>query len=163
MQVGIQLPLKRFPNSNFPKYQNLAPTFPGIDNCLMKTKWDFVEIEASLWLIERSQNKVLLKVGCPPYAVGKQPSIPLIDLGRIWTLSWWWWWWIVIIIFWTWRCWNWRHSWIENRDWWGDVIRDFVVSRDAASLEVEGMEIASIVYHAVNFFLWYFFVRVLYY
>ena len=23
-----------------------------------------------------------------------QPSIPLIDLGRKWTLSWWWWWWL---------------------------------------------------------------------
>ena len=24
---------------------------------------------------------------------GKQPSIPLIYLGRKWTLNWWWWWW----------------------------------------------------------------------
>ena len=36
--------------------------------------------------------KMLLKVDCLPNAVGKQPSIPLIDLGRKWTLSWWWWW-----------------------------------------------------------------------
>ena len=35
----------------------------------------------------------LLKVGCLPDAVGKQPSIPLINLGRTWTLNWWWWWW----------------------------------------------------------------------
>ena len=33
----------------------------------------------------------LLKVGCLPYAVGKQPSIPLINLERTWTLNWWWW------------------------------------------------------------------------
>ena len=26
-----------------------------------------------------------LKVGCLPYAVGKQPSKPLINLGRKWT------------------------------------------------------------------------------
>ena len=34
---------------------------------------------------------MLLKVDCLPYAVGKQPSIPLIYLGRKWTLNWWWW------------------------------------------------------------------------
>ena len=52
----------------------LAPTFPWIDNCLKVTK--------------------LLKVGCLPYAVGKQLSIPLINLGRTWTLNWRWWWWM---------------------------------------------------------------------
>ena len=31
-----------------------------------------------------------LKVGCVPYAVGKQPSMPLINLGRKWLLKWWW-------------------------------------------------------------------------
>ena len=36
---------------------------------------------------------MLLKVDCLPNAVGKQPSIPLIYLGRKWTLKWWWWWW----------------------------------------------------------------------
>ena len=36
---------------------------------------------------------MLLKVDCLPTAVGKQPSIPLIYLGRKWTLNWWWWWW----------------------------------------------------------------------
>ena len=30
---------------------------------------------------------MLLKVDCLPNAVGKQPSIPLINLGRKWTLS----------------------------------------------------------------------------
>ena len=35
---------------------------------------------------------MLLKVDCLPNAVGKQPSIPLIYLGRKWTLNWWWWW-----------------------------------------------------------------------
>ena len=30
---------------------------------------------------------MLLKVDCLPYAVGKQPSIPLIYLGRKWTLN----------------------------------------------------------------------------
>ena len=29
---------------------------------------------------------------CLPNAVGKQPSIPLINLGRKWMLNWWWWW-----------------------------------------------------------------------
>ena len=37
---------------------------------------------------------MLLKVDCLPNAVGKQPSIPLNNLGRKWTLNrWWWWWW----------------------------------------------------------------------
>ena len=35
---------------------------------------------------------MLLKVDCLPNAVGKQQSIPLIYLGRKWTLNWWWWW-----------------------------------------------------------------------
>ena len=39
---------------------------------------------------------MLLKVDCLPNAVGKQPSIPLIYLGRKWTLNWWWWWWLKI-------------------------------------------------------------------
>ena len=47
-------------------HQNLVSLFPGIDNCL-KTKW--------------------LKDGCLPYAVGKQLFIPLISLGRKWTLK----------------------------------------------------------------------------
>ena len=58
------------------QHQKLAPTFPWIDNCLMVTKRDFLKMEASLWLNEKSW--VLLKVGCLPYAVGKQPFIPLI-------------------------------------------------------------------------------------
>ena len=32
---------------------------------------------------------------CLPYAVGKQLSIPLINLGRKWKLRWWWWWWFI--------------------------------------------------------------------
>ena len=74
---GFQIPAL-FPNpiwlvrGRASRHQKLAPTFPWIDNSLMVTK--------------------LLKVGCLPYAVGKQPSIPLIDLGRTWTLNWWWWW-----------------------------------------------------------------------
>ena len=55
------------------KTLKLALAFPWIKNCLTVTK--------------------SLKVGCLPYAVGKQPSIPLIDLRRTWTLNWWWWWW----------------------------------------------------------------------
>ena len=42
----------------------------------------FSKMEASLWLNKKSQ--VLLKVGHLPYAAyaaGKQPSIPLINLG----------------------------------------------------------------------------------
>ena len=31
--------------------------------------------------------EVLLKVGCLPYAAGKQPSIHMINHGRKWTLS----------------------------------------------------------------------------
>ena len=38
------------------RHQKLAPTFPGIDSCLMVTKWDFLEMEASLWLNGKSQN-----------------------------------------------------------------------------------------------------------
>ena len=38
------------------KFPCFAPTFPGIDSCLMVTKWDFLEMEASLWLNGRSQN-----------------------------------------------------------------------------------------------------------
>ena len=56
----------------------------------MGTKRDFLEMEASLWLNGKSQN---VAKSCLPNAVGKQPSIPLIYLGRKWTLNWWWWWW----------------------------------------------------------------------
>ena len=45
---------------------------------------------------------MLLKVDCLLNAVGKQPSIFLIDLGRKWMLGcWWWWWWSVSNVFWT--------------------------------------------------------------
>ena len=45
-------------------------------------------MEASLRLNEKP--RVSLKIGCLPNAVGKQLSVPLIDLGRKWILSWWW-------------------------------------------------------------------------
>ena len=68
------------------RHQKLAPTFSWIDKCLMVTKCDFLKMEASLWPNEKSW--VSIKAGCLPYAFGKQPSIPLINLGRKWTLSW---------------------------------------------------------------------------
>ena len=34
-----------------------------------------------------------IETACLPYTVGKQPSIPLINLWRKWMLKWWWWWW----------------------------------------------------------------------
>ena len=43
----------------FPKgipHPKHAPTFPGIDSYLMVTKWDFLEMEASLWRNERLLN-----------------------------------------------------------------------------------------------------------
>ena len=106
-EAEIQLPLKRssrfqclFPNPSWlvwgraSRHQKLAPTFPGIDSCLTGTKRDF-----SKWKrhYESTTNtggpKMLLKVDRLPNAVGKQPSMPLIYLGRKWTLNWWWWWW----------------------------------------------------------------------
>ena len=50
----------------------LAPTFPWIDN------WPYGD-----WT---------LKASCLPYAVGKQPYIPLTNLVRKKTLKWWWCW-----------------------------------------------------------------------
>ena len=41
---------------------------------------------------------MLLNVDRLPNAVGKQPSIMLIDLGRKWPLNWWWWWWTLTIL-----------------------------------------------------------------
>ena len=68
-EAEIQLPLKRssrfqrlFPNPSWlvwgraSRHQKLAPTFPGIDSCLMVTKRDFLEMEASLWLNGKSRN-----------------------------------------------------------------------------------------------------------
>ena len=65
-------------------HQKLVPTFSWIDNCLMVTK-----MKVSLWLTKKSQMEVSLKVGCLPYAVGKQPSIPMNYRGRKWVLRWW--------------------------------------------------------------------------
>ena len=47
---------------------------------LLRLAQDFSGDIASLWLDEKS--RVSLKVGCLPYAVGVQPSIPLINPGR---------------------------------------------------------------------------------
>ena len=49
-------------------------------------KW----VHASLFYVQLEALEMLLKVDCLPNAVGKQPSIPLINLER--KLSWWWWW-----------------------------------------------------------------------
>ena len=67
-------------------HQNLVSIFPGIANCLKAKPY---------WLVDS---------GCLPYAVGKQPSIPLINLGIVdvkmmmmiipWveqTIACWWW------------------------------------------------------------------------
>ena len=63
-------PLKRIPDSNVSSliptglcgrashHQKLVPTFPGIDSCPMVIKQDFLEIESTLSLNERSQNVV---------------------------------------------------------------------------------------------------------
>ena len=68
---GLFPNLSRLTSGRTSGHQKLVSTFPWIDNCLMVTK--------------------SLKVGCLSCAVGKQPSIPLINLGRTWTLKWWWW------------------------------------------------------------------------
>ena len=49
-------------------------------------KRDFFKMEASLWLNKRSKIEPSLWVCCLLYAVGKRPSIPLINLGGEWTL-----------------------------------------------------------------------------
>ena len=74
VQREIQLPLKRFqhlfPNlrlltlAKTSSHQKLIPTSPLI---------------TALWW---------LKAGCLPYAVGKQPSIPSINLRRKWMINW---------------------------------------------------------------------------
>ena len=46
-------------------HQKLVPTFSQIDNCLIVTKQDFLEMEASLWLNEKS--RVSPKIGFLPY------------------------------------------------------------------------------------------------
>ena len=50
-----------FPNPNWLVWKGIPPpktcsNFPGIDSCLMVTKRDFLKMEASLGLNERSQN-----------------------------------------------------------------------------------------------------------
>ena len=56
-----------------PVTKNSLQHFPWIDNCLMVTK----------------RHRL---AGCLPYAVEKQLSILLINLGSKWTLKWWWRW-----------------------------------------------------------------------
>ena len=54
-----------------------------------------MEASVSLWLNGRSKMEVSpLKAGFLPYAVGKQPSILMINRESKRTLRWWWWcWW----------------------------------------------------------------------
>ena len=63
----------------------------------MVIKRDFSEWKASIWL--NTKFRVKLKVGCLPYAVGKQPhtSINLGKNGR-WADDQWWWWWRWMLI-----------------------------------------------------------------
>ena len=66
--------------------------------CLIVTKRDFLEdgsIAMTKLEIPKSKMEVLLKVGRLSYAVGKQTSIPLINLGK----NGWWWWWSVPAFF----------------------------------------------------------------
>ena len=105
----FQLPLKRFPDSSVSSliptgrmrgrrashHQKLAPTFPGIDSCLVVTKRDFLEMEAYI-MTKRAGLKMLLKVDCLPNACWEAAvRYPRLILGREWTLSWWWWWWLM--------------------------------------------------------------------
>jgi hypothetical protein len=64
MEAIIKLLLKRssgfqrlFPNHSWLVWKGIRPPkSPGIDSCLMVTKRDFLEMELSLKLNERSQN-----------------------------------------------------------------------------------------------------------
>ena len=78
-------------NSHQPPRLYLTPS--GLDKVLtqywLKRYGDlmrFFEMEVLLWL-NYGGPKMLLKVDCLPNVVGKQLSIPLINLGRKWTLS----------------------------------------------------------------------------
>ena len=72
-------------------YYTMRNTIPGIDSCLMVTKWDFLEMEASLWLNGRSQN---VAKGCLSTECCWEAAVHTLDLSwREWTLNWWWWWW----------------------------------------------------------------------
>ena len=53
-------------------------TFPGIDSCLMVTKWDFLEMEASLWLNGRSQN---VAKGCLSTECCWEAAVHTLDLS----------------------------------------------------------------------------------
>ena len=72
-----------------------------------------LRVSSKIWWLMVTYS---LKVGCLPYAVGKQPFIPLINLRRKWLLNWWWWrwrWW-----WWWWRWWWWWQWWWWWRWWW---------------------------------------------
>ena len=47
----------------------------------MVTKWDFLGMESSLWLNEKSQ--MLLKVGCLPYMLGNSRPYPWLILEEM--------------------------------------------------------------------------------
>ena len=69
-------------------HQKLVPTFRWIDNCLAVTKRDFLK-NGSVITIKREIPKWKCRIrmaGCLPYAVGKQPSMPVINRGRERTL-----------------------------------------------------------------------------
>ena len=44
-------------------HQKLVPKFSWVDNCLMVTKQDFLEMEASQWLNKKSQNRSSIAKG----------------------------------------------------------------------------------------------------
>ena len=104
-ETEIQLLRKRFPDSTFQclfpnpnllVWKGIPPpktctNFPGIDRCLMVTKQNFLKMEGSVRHYDQTRGpKMLLKVYFLPDAVWKQLSLPLINLGRKWTLCWWW-------------------------------------------------------------------------
>ena len=92
----------------------LVPIFPR-DEQLPDVHWTGFSWNGSVTMTKQEISKwkmeVSLEIGCLPCAVGKQSSMPLINLERKWMLGWWWWWsvqtqfrylghvWIVIIIF----------------------------------------------------------------
>ena len=63
-------------------HQELVPTYPWIDNCLMATRRDFLEMKAPLWLNKNSQNGSvaggwLSTSCCCLLSVGNQPLTPI--------------------------------------------------------------------------------------
>ena len=60
----------------------ITPTLPWMDNCLMVTERDFLEMEVSLWLkrVIPSVTKGWLSTNDYHMLLGKQPSIPWLIL-----------------------------------------------------------------------------------